>query len=92
VVTWGNGSSNLYVDGRLIGSSTYPGALRLTPGTPILTGGDDPVSGLIERVTIYGRPIAPDEIAGEFSARTDAVAATASTVSDAGEPAEGLCT
>lgn len=38
--TWDNGVTTLYVDGKRVGSNTYPGQLQFKPNTPMHLGSD----------------------------------------------------
>lgn len=38
--TWDNGVTTLYVDGKRVGSNTYPGDLQFQPNTPMHIGSD----------------------------------------------------
>ena len=38
--TWDDGTIALYLDGRLAGTSTYPGDVAFSPGTPMYLGSD----------------------------------------------------
>jgi len=87
VATWGEGCVHLFVDGELIASGSYPGELLLQPGTPI-TGDYGTPSGAaaaVTRVTLYGRPLEPEDVHDDFAAHSDAVVlSTSASVSEDG--------
>lgn len=64
--TWGDSSTMLYVDGRLVGRNTYPGSLELRPGTPLYLGSQagnfSGAGAKIENFKIYGRALDQSEI------------------------------
>ncbi|MBX3026385.1 LamG domain-containing protein [bacterium] len=66
--TWGEALMALYVDGQPVGQTTLPNDLVFRDSTPIHVGSDFPGSqyvganGRISNLTIYGRPLAADEI------------------------------
>jgi hypothetical protein len=64
--TWGNGEMQLYVDGSLVGSNTYPGTLEIRAGTPMNLGsefaGYSGFNGVIHSTTVYGSKKTADQI------------------------------
>jgi hypothetical protein len=65
--TYGNGKTNLYVNGQPVGSNTYDGPFAIKPGTPLYLASDLPDgsykganAGLTAKV--YNRALAADEI------------------------------
>jgi hypothetical protein len=64
--TWGNGEMQLYVDGHLVGSNTYPGTLEIRAGTPMNLGsefaGYSGFNGIIHSATVYGSKKTSDQI------------------------------
>jgi Concanavalin A-like lectin/glucanases superfamily len=62
--TWGDALASLYVDGRLVGQSTYSGQLQIPPGTPLYIGSDYPggqpgARGTMSNIKLYNRVAAP---------------------------------
>jgi hypothetical protein len=68
--TWGNGEMQLYVDGRLVGTNSYPGTLEIRTGTPMYLGsefaGYKGFDGTIYKATVYGSKKTADDIGSNF--------------------------
>jgi hypothetical protein len=68
--TWGNGEMGLYVDGRLVGSNSYPGTLEIRAGTPMYLGsefaGYKGLDGVMNKTVVYGSKKTADEIGSNF--------------------------
>jgi hypothetical protein len=82
-VSWSGGCANVYVDGALVTRLTYSGVLQLAAGTPMRVGGEatgNAAAASIERLTVYGRPVAEDEVVAHFTAHADAVVLRAASV------------
>lgn len=68
-VTWGDSSTALYVDRRLVGQNTYDGRLQIPFGTPLYVGSDVPqapptgAGGVISNLRVYGKALGGDVIA-----------------------------
>lgn len=66
--TWGEGRTQLYVDGRRVGQNTYEGRFEIPPNTPMYVGSDLPggsyagASATIQNFKVYGRALAEDEV------------------------------
>ncbi|MCK6556265.1 LamG domain-containing protein [Candidatus Binatia bacterium] len=75
VATYGEGMTNFYVDGKLVGSKPYTGQFNVLPGTQFRIGsnypGDGPgAGGAMSDFKVYRRPLGPDEV-GQMSTRAE---------------------
>lgn len=64
--TWGNGVTELYVDGTLVGQGTYDDLPGVSPGTPLDIGSGsfgDPTIPSVGNIRTFDRPLTPEEIA-----------------------------
>lgn len=86
--TWGDGCARLYLDGERLADSTYTGELLLVRGTPIVGdyGNFPPSATSVERVTVYGRPLAPEDVLDDFATHAgNVVLGTTTNVSGDGK-------
>jgi concanavalin A-like lectin/glucanase superfamily protein len=66
--TWGDGTTNLYIDGNPVGHNTYDNPFEIRPGTPLYLGSDVPqapatgASATISNFQVFGRALGVDEI------------------------------
>jgi len=67
VATYGDGMTNFYVDGKLVGQKPYTGQFNVLPGTQFRVGsnfpGDGPgAGGAMSDFKVYRRPVTPEEV------------------------------
>jgi hypothetical protein len=65
--TWGEGTTALYVNGQLAGTSQYQGGFTIRPNTVLHVGSnysDDPrsLTGAVNQFRVYDRALGPDEV------------------------------
>ncbi len=67
--TWDNGVTTLYIDGKRVGSNTYPGDLKFKPNTPMHLGSDLASGGSygganskIGNFKVFGDSRGPDDV------------------------------
>jgi hypothetical protein len=66
--TWGEGKTQLYIDGQRVGQNTYSGQFQIPPNTPMYVGSDLPggtyagAGATIQNFKVYGRRLSDEEI------------------------------
>jgi hypothetical protein len=65
--TWGDALMQLYVDGKLVGQTTYAGELVIPPGTPLFLGSNPQhhvpgADAILRNFKAYGRPLTAEEV------------------------------
>ena len=73
--TWAGNQFSLYLDGKLVSQTTYPGGpIQLQPDSKLFIGSDFPESrpvapGTIGKVDVQGHSLPPSEILRQFAAQ-----------------------
>lgn len=66
--TWGEGKTQLYIDGQRVGQNTYSGQFQIPPNTPMYVGSDLPggtyagAAATIQNFKVYGRRLNDEEV------------------------------
>jgi len=69
--TWSGNTYSLYLDGQLVSQTVHPGLVDLPPDSKLAIGSNFPegrpvAPGVIGRVDVHNRPLAPGEIAHQY--------------------------